>query len=634
MGAKAKRRHRAFQLRLREYQVALVLLVLLTAGYLLSHVFLHVNKDWSDFIQHTLLTLMVVLIVHILDHMYLSRGSLRMIQREFRPVSDAAKGSLERLAAASASLAAMRASGITRVYSSRFQASADMAREISAPDVTRIRLIGISLNDFILDNSKPLNRAYQMIVDRLNKIASTHHRDDRLDVKVLIIDPYSYGAQQRHMAETHEVHAPPGRLPHDVRTAADRLLKLKSELAKKAQKAGHAARVAFDCRLYRVAPQLFLIWTDRACYVEQYYFWFSRDAQSTVPVLRFETMEQEEAPPNSPFELDGRKNIHLEMERHFDWIWEHASVSIEAFVRKPVIGCDMGLCQATAVNVFMDQAKSAERIIRLLESVRQDSKVDLMGISLRSFFDEKHPIAQAFRANVLDKEGPTARILYIDPECRLARVRSYREALLANDGLDFEKYDRESALHGESALHHDAELTRRRLETLTADAAAEHPGEVVLSSDGDRRHRAARCKLRGWEYECAHACFMLRVDDVVLFEPYTYGKLDYSRRIPTLGGDMPVFEFRRTAPSYLEIFEKVPNRNPWGLLMDHFEFVVKVSKLTYSTPGTLPREDPVDQAPDIPLPNGCPGRRDGDRFDASSTTTDPQSSSPTSPSAP
>lgn len=546
-----------FKSQLREHRIALALLIVFLAGYLISMSFGQGQVDWPTVAQHTLLTMMVVMIVHILDHMYLSRGALRMVRKEFRPVSDAAKESLDRLAAASRSLEAMRNSGITRVYSSRFQASMDIAREISPANVEQIRLIGISLNDFILDNAQTLNQAYQMIVQRLHRIASGAGGDDALDVKVLIIDPYSYGAQQRHLAEQEGEHAPPGRLLHDVQTAAERLLKLKADLQMKAGTAGPRGKVAFDCRLYRVAPQLFLAWTEQACYVEQYYFWFSRDAQSTVPVLRFAPPDEQESPTKSLGEPERRKDIHCEMKRHFEWVWDHASVPIEAFVREPVIGCDMGVCQAAAVNLFMDEDRCSERIVRLLQSVGPKSKVDLMGISLRSFFDEPNPIAQAFRKSILEQDGPEVRILYIDPECPLARVRSYAEALLTNDAVDFDAYNRDQSSHGDSAIRRAVGYTRRRLQTLA---------------------KAGRPTLESREYECAHACFMLRVDDVVLFEPYTHGKLDCSKPQRTIGGDMPVFEFHCQTPAYLKLFKEVPNRNPWGLLKDHFDFVWKISE--------------------------------------------------------
>src|SRR5262249_17221906 len=125
-------------------------------------------------------------------------------------------------------------------------------------------------------------------------------------------------------------------------------------------------RVRFDCRLYRVAPQAFLVWTDRSCYVEQYYFSLSREAQSAVPVVRFQTLDIETT-HDTPFAWNNRTNMHSEMKDHFNWIWKKASISVDEWVDGGVMGYDMGLCQAGTVDVFMDQKQSAKRIISLLE---------------------------------------------------------------------------------------------------------------------------------------------------------------------------------------------------------------------------------------------------------------------------
>ena len=581
------RNYRKFKTRLQEHHVAVALLVTSLFGYLLVKGFPFLGPKWSGILEHTLLTLAVVMFVHVLDHMYLSQGYLRLIHREFKPVSEKVRISLRRLEKALSSFDAMRNSGMSRIYSSRSEACVDIARELTSEKATKIRLIGVSLNDFILDNKTPLNAAYQMIVERMKTLLSKHENfdengeeinsDEELDVKILIIDPYSFGAQQRHKAEIQEVYATPGRLASDVRTAAERLQELKAELNRlqTAEQAnspdaerGLPPRIMFDCRMYRVAPQLFLSWTNQSCYVEQYYFWSSRDAQSTVPVFRFQKLDIEPT-PLIPFEQTKVKNIHSEMERHFDWIWNHASISVEDFVDGKIIGHDMGLCQAGAVNVFMDQERTADRIISLLKNAKDDCEIDLMGISLRSFFEVRLRIAQAF-TRVLQRPHAKVRILCIDTESEQAKMRSYCEAHLGDAEIQYDRYKENENLHKESTLYRDTESTKKRLRSLRFADTPE--GE----NDGKSFH-TIRCQLSAWEYSCAPSCFMLRVDDSVLFEPYSYGKLDLSAPNPTLSGDMPVFEFHRNAAD-LKLFEEVPNRNPWGLLKDHFEFVISIAK--------------------------------------------------------
>jgi hypothetical protein len=559
------------------------------AAYLLINAFKFLPTEVSSIFGEIFLTLCVVLLIHVLDHMVFSKGWRRQLleqkqqsmtetMRLFKPVSEDAKASLRSLADASLSFAAMHGGGMTRIYRNRSEASLDMAQDLTAPDVTKIRILGISLNDFVLDNRDKLYIAFGMIQDALrrdkknrdqksnDKASAANANGSALDVKLLILDPCSYGAQQRYKAETQLPNAPRSRLKHDVETVADKLIEFKKEILQQAERCiGEKPQMQFDVRVYRTTPQLFLAWTDRCCYLQQYFFWKSRAAEGAVPVFRFQPIKSDPRAMADKFEPP-KLNMHEEIESHFDWIWDKASISLEEFCHDHVVGCDMGLSQADATNVFMDPQTSRERIISLLRSVKEGSQVDLLGISLHSYFGRGQPIAKELLEKVFRTPGVTVRVLCIDPNCEQAKIRSYREVMLPDleldkvNASDFTRYAEKGSI--DSA---ESDLSRHTQQTLA------NLSELLKSN-------AVKCKLEAWKYKCAPTCFMLRVDERALFEPYTYGKLDRSSKSRTLGGDMPLFEFIEPKDDQDRLFDKVDNRNPVGLLKDHFDFIAKISE--------------------------------------------------------
>jgi hypothetical protein len=212
--------------------------------------------------------------------------------------------------------------------------------------------------------------------------------------------------------------------------------------------------------------------------------------------------------------------------------------------------------------------------------------VDLLGISLRSFFDMTNSeLARTFRDEVLRKPNCSVRVLCLDPDSEQAKFRSYREALLRGDTLSFKNYLKDKDRHSESTLFRHTSDTLKLIADLLSRESREKeksPGENEEVSDDRLRDLAqhvgdVKCQLQAWKYSCAPACFMLRVDDKILFEPYSYGKLDRKAATPTLGGDMPVFEFHRYH-KIPDLFDSVKNRSPWELLDDHFRFVTTVSE--------------------------------------------------------
>src|SRR5262249_45451322 len=123
------------------------------------------------------------------------------------------------------SLEAMRQSDVSRVYSSRLQGSGDMARDLTDPSIEEVRIIAISLNDFVRGDQPALHTAWQHLERRIKR-EEPMPGQERLDIKVLIIDPHCYGAQLRSTGESREPTAVAGRLQTEVEDTANHLIRL------------------------------------------------------------------------------------------------------------------------------------------------------------------------------------------------------------------------------------------------------------------------------------------------------------------------------------------------------------------------------------------------------------------------
>ena len=104
------------------------------------------------------------------------------------------------------SLQAMTSAGIERIYSSRSGAADDLYNDLDfdGSDGDRnIRIIGISLNDFVLAKDSRLGRVWERIEGRLRNphARSSSQKKSRLTIKILLIDSRCFGAELRSQGE-------------------------------------------------------------------------------------------------------------------------------------------------------------------------------------------------------------------------------------------------------------------------------------------------------------------------------------------------------------------------------------------------------------------------------------------------
>lgn len=496
-----------------------------------------------DFVQHILLTISAVMGIHLLDRLFLFRDIEGYLFKLVRDVREDITSQNRSLIASSKSLEAMNRSGIVQIYPSRVEAATDIKTDITSVDNSKVLIMGISLNDFVREMDKNLTQAWSILQGFAQGNMPIKDSEGGLDIRVLLIDPNCFGAKMRSESESQSSSSLLERLKDDVVAAANHLKTLEESTCNSSN------GVRFSCRLYRLPPTLFLCWTDSVSYVQQYHFWSARDNRTPTPVLKYQDVAA--SADTYPY--------HKEMEHHFDWIWNNASVSVGQFIEGAEIGTDHGMKLASAANVYSEPRAAAARITYRLKQAKH--RVSIQGISLGSFF-KFGEFRQAI-SEILEKGEVVLEVLLLDPDSDQAKYRSFREHLFFSPNQSFEEYLRLEE-HGKSELYSDTMKTISNIRQMIVDLKAN--------------------KVAGWEprlklglYNTAPSCFILRIDDSVFVEQYHYGKIVDGSAHAILGKDMPLFEYCQTVPN-LYADEINPVRIPFDLLADHFMFAFKQAR--------------------------------------------------------
>jgi hypothetical protein len=443
----------------------------------------------------------------------------------------------------SSSLLAMDAVGINHLYRSRDEASSDMFDDIKRAQQLDIRLMGISLNDFV-QGRENFGLVWKTIKARVDSPVAYP-----LNLRILLIHPYCLGAQLRSKGEARGTDAIVSRLMTDVQEVVKELEKLMSRSLSN-------VNVKIECRLYQLPPTLFLCSVNDVCYMQPYFFWSKRQ-EIPVPVMKF---------VKNPDDQLQEDQLQHQLNEHFDWIWNQASISLDEFRNQNILGVDKGMRQSAAINVFLDRSESRKRIEQMLKHAKKD--VWIQGISLQSFFSPGPLFTEI--VNLISEGVVRVHVLLIDPESEQAKLRSFRERLFVDSSLSFETY-LGSELHKESRLFADTAQSIKDITNLM--------DHLVKSKGLDPRWQH---RLRVRKYVSAPACFLLKVDENVVVEQYHYGKAQREghseMNVAILGKEMPVFEFKKGSDDLYETSDEVRQRQPFLLLQDHFLFAFENAK--------------------------------------------------------
>lgn len=430
-----------------------------------------------------------------------------------------------RVAASASSLVALQGAGMIKAFRDRSEAAEDIKITLEKEEAN-IKLIGISLNDFVRDEEAVLHSVMQNLEHLIKNDGSPN-----LYIQVLLVDPESNGAFLRANAEGEDVLAN-SRLKEDVTFSIDYFQKLETLSAGK--------NIRLEARLYRSDPMLYLVWTPAVCFVQQYYFRPRRSSLFNVPIFKCESRRTIRATEFS---------AHDELKFHFNWIWTHASVPVSEYRKNFAIGVDSSIRAANIQNIYYDSKKSEQRILHLIEKTKE--VLYIKGVSLHSFF-RPGKLFGAFLSAC--KRGVTVKVLLIDPEGEQAKYRSFREYQIMHKDTQLEDFTED----------------KRQGQRLYAD---------TLASIQFIQNRITRLNLKNIEvraYRSASEAFLLMTDDAALLEQYHYGTISATEEEATLGGDFPVIEYKNfTAEDESTLFlsDRDREKDPYRILKDHYQFV-------------------------------------------------------------
>jgi hypothetical protein len=532
----------------------------LGAYYLSSHL-----PSIPQAVQEFFLGVVAATAVHLLDRLWLVRDfedwvqtveskMVQSISHQMKGLSAETQKIMEGLASEMrtmvSSLQAMDSAGVVRIYGSREQAAKDINREVNDPACRHVNLIGISLNDFISGREEDLREAWRTMARRIE--------DGSLSVRILLVDPDCLGARLRSEGERRKGNYPTLRLKHDVLAAMAEFRVLLDLCKAKNQN-------NFECKLYRLAPMLFLFQVDSASYVQQYYFWPSRNSNQ-FPMMRI----------GSTLASGGTHVLHEALKDHFDWIWEKASVTLDQLQVEYSCGTDAGVSQSGADNIITNSDVGFDRMRFLLQSAgsakpdgnglstQPTHKICIQGISLHSFFSTDERSLRAELYQLINSDEATIQILFLDPDCEQAKLRGYREHTFQHPKDAYTDYCANDArLHAASTLSHH---TTQAIENL----------KLMITAIASSKPAGWKVKVEAGMYDSAPYCFLLRMDDRMLVEQYHYGTLlrAPSRAQIVLGKEFPLVEYMQ-APT--DLYSRL-NKLPFSLLESHFQFAFEISK--------------------------------------------------------
>lgn len=432
------------------------------------------------------------------------------------------------------SLDTMQRCDMFRVYESRIEASHDIKSDILDCTNSKLRIIGVTLNDFLRPSPSGLHEAWQVI--------ESYVRGDQLtrplDIKILLIDPSCEGAYHRAKAdEMWSVRA------GSLENSALESIKTLQRLVALAQGKNF---IKFDVRLYRTAPMLFLVHTDFVSYVQQYHFGGENNLNRNAPIICFH----------------GRKSNDIQvcsmqerMEAHFDYLWENSSVGPDDYLKNHAQGCDIAIRRANVANMYYDPFLWKKRVFHLMESANE--RLYLKGITLHSFFSDGE-LFDSF-SKVAGRPGLKVRVMLIDPECEQAKMRSFREYLLKHPNANWHDFCNKKIYKRETLYVHTKESMENMLNLLEELSASQKSCDIGVK-----------------KFISAPEGFMLLTDQSVLVEQYHYGKIrvpkqnDDTIQSKILWGEVPALEYSK--PN-LQTTSEVPFRNLHLLFEDHFLFV-------------------------------------------------------------
>jgi hypothetical protein len=279
--------------------------------------------------------------------------------------------------------------GILEIYENRNAGSEAILNELQNKNNSSIRIVGISLRDFIKGDQQ-FNIGWQDLKKRIT--------NNNVAVKLLLLNPCCEQAIYRAESEerTEALHR-----DRNLFIETNYVLSLLSNFLKTLDKNN-----ALEIRIYNTSTNCFLMLTDSHVLVEQYYY---QEAlmMHCMPLVKY----------------DIQTKVGKEMNVHFDYVWEKAK-DIEYYIREQNIGVAESVQGSKIINIFLERSLLTERLKYLAQNVK--GEILLAGNSLASFTSSNSFIVQHLASNI--KKDQKYRLLLINPLSQQAKYRAAKES--------------------------------------------------------------------------------------------------------------------------------------------------------------------------------------------------------------
>ena len=444
-----------------------------------------------------------------------------------------------------AKAAPLEDANIAQMFSSRTRAAAAMRESAERLEGSEIRIMGITLNDFLTHSL-----AWSAIQRYLTGKVPLRRGNDRLSVKIVVCDPKSLAAYLLDMSGSsdktpvsitspidEEYESP---LEADFRHVVSRLRTLLN------RPKSESDAVTFEFRIYRGFPPNFLFSVGHTTFVQPYYLHKYDAERPEMPVLKY----------------DAHSTMSVALQDEFDVIWNAATASPDSLIRDKPVRVEGGAARSGIVEVYTSASAVRVQLERLLRGA--EHRVLMQGVSNVPII--RGELNDAF-IELVNRKDVTVQILMLDPRCEAAKQKTFARYQSTRDpraGDSWEAYKAascsgESSAHESSDIYDNIHIALNWFQRVARDANREAPGKV----------RIRLCN--------SVEAFIMVADDCVLFEPYHFGNefnVSFPAETPLqLAGNMPSLEFHEPRPRPFPPRRGENVSTPLEVCVSHFERV-------------------------------------------------------------
>ena len=393
---------------------------------------------------------------------------------------------------------------------------------------------GISLRDFLHDKGQ-MFKIWELIIDRLKYEELNNYADeDRLHVRCLLLCPRSSEGIFRYHIEKESIGAG---LREDVPISLKNLKKAVVRIYNK------DFSKYLEGRLYEHCPFAFIFGAEDEILMEQYYY-KDHNRSGNIPLISYR----------------GGSTQYKRFKNSYDKIWEGTNTN-ELLPNH--VGIADAINKIKIENIYLKKEK-AKLSLREIESIKKSTKsgISFLAITGKHFVTDQnyHSLLKKITSsNCSVNSSCDLKLAIINPVSQQAIIRAVSDSVAISEiGRTLQSWNWDS--HQKSKLYLDVHSTRRVIRTWIDNG------------------RSIELKL----YSSSIACSLVITDESIFVEQYSLGRSRLFVDGSVLGGEYPVFEFKRSLPEPT-IEEEI--------LLSHFEVIWKYFSIFHEKYNTFSEED-------------------------------------------